>query len=84
MKSASSWLHACVLMALRASQRSARVRNRSALLQSKQQGQRVDWRSLEPVVFIKLFGPIMQGMNQQGPNARMLRHQRATVDSILQ
>ncbi len=56
----------------------------STLLQSQQQDQRVKRRCLKPVMLIKLFGSVMQGMHQHSTDARMLRHQRTTPDSILQ
>lgn len=57
---------------------------RLGLAQAQHQYQRISRRCLEAVILVKQLRTLVQGMNQQGTNARVLRHVHRPVDGILQ
>ncbi len=57
---------------------------RLGMTQAQHQHQRINWRRLEPVILVKQFGALVQGMHEQGTNVRVLRNAHRTIDGVLQ
>ena len=41
-------------------------------------------RGLQPVVFVKLPGPLVKGMHEKGSDARVLRYGHRAIDRVLE